>query len=168
MMELIVEIKSNQAKKASLFFEMSRIGEEVKNNLVSVSAAGVVVNEKEKKELKYALLETMDKIEVDLKLRYPDRHVILYLWFDEAEAALRWTVVSDVGQKKLQFSSSVEEVTVDKVIENWLAPQSVDNDDVLSIDQIEGMGANDLREVMSSLQVPSLDVFIRSIPEKLR
>ena len=165
-MKLISQIESNKAKGVSLFFEESRVAEEVKNNLVSVSAAGVVVNENEKSALTDALLGTIDNIEVDLKLRYPDKHMKLYLWFDEGETVLRWTVISDIAQKNLPFSSSIEEVTIDKVIENWLAPQRVHNDDELSFSEIEDMSASELRELTNSLEVPSLDVFIRSFPSK--
>jgi len=166
-MGLISQIESNKAKRVSLFFEESRVGEEVKNNLVSVSANGIVVNENEKRALIDALLGTVDKIEGDLELRYPDKYMKLYLWFDEGEAVLRWTVISDIDQKNLPFSSNVEEVTIEKVVENWLAPKRLHNDDELSFSEIEDMSASELRELMDSLEVPSLDVFIRSFPAKL-
>ena len=160
-MKLISEIKSNEAKRISLFFEESRVGEEVKNNLVSVSAAGVVVNENEKRTLIDTLLGMIDEIWVDLKLRYPDKYMKLYLWFDEGEVVLRWTIISDINQKSLPFSSNVEEVTIDKIIENWLAPERIYNDE-LSFSEIEDMSASELRELMNSLEVPTLNVFIRS------
>jgi len=145
------QIESCQAKGVSLFFEESRIGEEVKNNLLSVSAAGVVVNENDKRALIDALLGMIDRIEGELKLLYPDKHMKLYLWFDKGEMVLRWTVVSDIDQNNLPFSSSLEEVTIDKVIENMFAPQRINNDDELSFGDIESMSASELRELMNSL-----------------
>lgn len=144
MMGLISQIKSNQAKRITLFFEENRVGEEVKNNLVSVSAAGIVVNQNEKEALADALLGTIDSVVSDLMVRYPAKHMKFYSWFDKEAKVLRWTVISDIGQKKLPFSSIVKEVTIDRIIENWLAPQRVHDGEHLSISEIENMPANEL------------------------
>ncbi len=167
MVKLINQIKSNQAKRVSLFFEESRFGEELKNNLVSIPVTGGEVNENEKRAIAEALLEVIEKIEVDLKLRYPDRHMKFCLWFDKAEMFLRWNVISDIGQKNLPFSSKVEEVTMDQVLANWLTSQHMHDDNQLSFNDIENMSAGELRKRMDSLEVPSLDVCIRTLPSKM-
>lgn len=158
MLELINQIKSNQSKKILLSFEKNRIGEELKDNLVSISAIGVVIDQNGRKLLIDTLLETVVQIEKDLKVLYPRRCMIFYLWFDEGEEVLRWSVVSDMNQRSLPFSSNVEEVTINKVVENWLVPKRVS--DQSSLSGIDNMTPSELRTLMNSLEVPSLDVFI--------
>ena len=160
MLELINQIISNQSKNISLFFEKKRIGEEVKKNLVSISAKGIVLDQNEKKLLIDTLLETISKIEKNLSARYPNRKMIFYLWFDRGAEVLRWSVVSDMNQPRLPFSSNVEEVAINKVVDNWLSETIENRSEKLSPSEIDNMTPSELRTLMGALKAPSLDVFV--------
>lgn len=162
-MKLINQIKLKKAEKALLFFDEKRIGEEVKANLVSFSVDGVTVSQTEKQQLISVLLEAVDKIEIDLDTSYPNRQKIFYLWFDQVENLLRWTVTSSIDKKTTPFSSVLVEVTIDEIVELWLEPQSSDNGSKLSYSDIENMSSLELRNLANSLEAPSLDIYIRML-----
>ncbi len=171
MFKLINQIKKFKDKNYLLFFDKDRIGQEMKSNLISISSSMCSKNQDRKKLLVDVLMETIYKIEKKLCILHPNHSILFLIWFDEEAKFLRWSIISDVNQNNLPFSSDVEEVKLHEIIENWLDPKCTTKQ-VTEV-EINNMSQAELRLLINSLEIPTLEVFIhrthqqgQALPEK--
>ena len=158
MPTIIDKIRLFSFETTQLFFAENRVGEEVRLNLASFPPPGPLEPDA---PVSGALQEVICKMEVQIGRFLANRRAIFYMWHDEQVKLLRWTIISDVGQAKLPFSSNITEVDMGTVVEEWT--RVTDNPGLLTMSEIEKMTSADLRKISRAQGIPTINVFVRRI-----
>ncbi len=162
MPSMIDQIDSFSFGKTQLFFDEARLGEEARLNLSSFPGSGAGFTAENVNLLIGALQKAIARMEIALGAVLNNRRAIFYMWHDGHANLLRWSVISDVGQTKLPFSSNVHEVDISTVVKESANP--VDNSGVLSMNEIEQMTSKELRKINRAKGIPFINAYVRRVP----
>ena len=163
MPNIIETIDSFPFGKIQLFFDEARLVEEARLNLASFPASRVGLGSENENGLIRVLQKAISRMEVALGAVLSNRRAIFYMWHDGHANLLRWSVISDLGQTKLPFSSNVHEVDIKTVVTEWTRPR--DKSALLSMGEIERMTAAELRIINKARGVPTINAYVRRVPD---
>lgn len=159
---MIDQIDSFSFGKTQLFFDKTRLEEEVRLNLASFPGDESGFTAENVNLLIGALQKTIARMEIALGTIVNNRRAIFYMWHDRQANLLRWSVISDLGQTKLPFCSIVHEVDIRTVVEEWAKP--VDNSDLLSMNEIEQITTTEWRKIIRAQGIPTINAYVRRVP----
>jgi hypothetical protein len=164
MRHIIEEIDSFSFAKTQLFFDQTRLGEEVRLNLASFPGSRSELSAETVDELVSSLKMAIGRMEIALRALLNNRKAIFYMWHDETAHLLRWSIISDLGQLKLPFSSNVQSVDIREVVNEW-ATKPMDDSDLLTLNQIEQLTTEELGDIVRAKGVPTINVYVRRVPD---
>jgi hypothetical protein len=162
MPSIIDQIDSFSFDNTKLFFDETRLGKEVRLNLASFSGSGSGSTSDRINQLIRVLEMAIARMELALGSLLNGRRAIFYMWHDGPANLLRWSIISDLGQKNLPFCSNVKEVDLDTVVKEWTAP--VDDSGLLAMSKIEQMTSTELRNISRATGIPTINAYVRRLP----
>jgi hypothetical protein len=161
MSSIIDQIGSFSFEKTQLFFDESRLGEEVRLNLVSIPCSITGIPDQEVSQVIDAIQQAVSKMEIEIGRLLKNRRAVFYMWHDDHAKLLRWTIISDLGQAKLPFSSKTAEVDIQTVVKEWAKVS--DPPSLLTSNEIEKMTSAELRKISSANRIPTINVFVKRV-----
>lgn len=162
MPDIVNQIESFSFLGTQLFFDFARLGEEATLNLASFpfNEAGFTA---ENVNLMIGVLQkAIARMENTLSVVWKNKRAVFYMWSDRHANLLRWSILSDLGQPDLPFSSNFQEVDIRTVVREWSTP--MDDSTLLSINEIELMPTAELRNITRAMGPPSINVYVRRVP----
>ena len=160
-MSVIEQIGLFAFGNTQLFYDEARVGKEVSLNLASFPGTKAGFTSEYADLLIDALQKAIVRMEIALGAVLNGRRGVFYMWHDKQAHLLRWTIISDVGQKRLPFSSNVNEVDIKTVVKEWGTP--VDDPCLPSIDEIKKEPAVDLRTLIRAMGYPTINAYVRKV-----
>ena len=161
---IVDQIDSFPFGKIELFCDKARVGREVVLNLASFPGNEAGFTSEAVSLLVDALQKAVARMEGTLGAVLNNQKAIFYMWHDKQAHLLNWTIISDVGQVRLPFSSNVNEVDIKAVVEEWAKPN--DKPDLLSVAEIKRMTPDEWDKISRAIRAkgkPTINAFVRKV-----